>query len=562
MKRLFAAFLISISLFTSVSFAYDDIPHDSPYFYAIEYLRRNEVYPETKNFRPDILINKADFVKSLVLLNSPGFKPDKTVKLPFEDTEDHAWYAPYFDEAINLGILTDRDIKAEPYRKLSLFEALELLFHSKSIPIPKTYVGTVPYTDVAKNKRVTPLIMRALEFDIVEPERPDYFGIYRKITRAKAAHMIYKMDLVDLMSPSFESSRLNEYDSRLKKIINSWDLLNSSHLFRDTFDADKLADAAIKAMAEAVDDPYTVYLNSEENSLYSDDLDGEIEGIGAFIGVEDDGSIIIVSPIIDSPAFNAGIKAGDIILKVDDFDAVGAPLNETVSKIKGPKGTTVELTLSRNGQRLTISVVRDVISIDSLEYEVIENGTIMYVELMQFNQNAPNEFMDVVHIISGNPDIKGMILDVRDNPGGLLESSNRILNYLLPAESEVVSIVYNSFTFTQYSTGLGDLADLPMVVLINKGSASASEIVAGALKDHKIATVIGETSFGKGTVQELNYFGDNSSLKLTVAKWLTPNGHDLNENGVTPDIEVINGTATTTDNQFQRAIMELRKKIR
>ena len=561
LKTLLISAIISISLFNTSAVAYDDVPHTSPYYYSIEYLRRNDVFKETRLFRPDIIISKVEFIKYLVLLNNPDFRTGTSVKLPYADTTDTSWYAPYLDEAINLGILSGDEGNMYPYNKITVLEALELLFHSRQIPIPRRYVGPVPYTDVERNTRAQPIVMRSIELGVVTPERPDYFGLYKRLSRANAAHMIYKMDLVDLRESGSGSAAMPSYDPELQKVIQSWELINSNYVHRDDIDSGNLADSAIRSMVEALEDPYSVFMDESENQAFGDEFDGEIEGIGAFIAIDDDGKITIVSPIKDSPAEAAGIKPGDVILKVDDFDTEGANLYETVERIKGPKGTKVSLTLGRDGREVVIEVVRDVINIYSLEHEVVSNGNIMHINLLNFNQNAVDDFKTLAQTITQNSNIKGIILDMRNNPGGLLDVSIGILGFFEPANSVAVQIKYSYFNFSQYTVGDGELKDYPMVVLVNKGSASASEIVAGALKEYDVATVIGETTFGKGTVQEINYFSDYSSIKLTGAEWLTPLGVSIHKNGIDPDIEVIDEVDDETDLQLNRAISELKKMM-
>jgi carboxyl-terminal processing protease len=229
--------------------------------------------------------------------------------------------------------------------------------------------------------------------------------------------------------------------------------------------------------------------------------------------------------------------------------------------IKGPKGTTVKITVKREGSIKEIDIVRDVVKIDALKYEIVDGGKVMLVKIYQFGSTAPEEFQSVVEIMQNNPDIKGLIIDVRDNPGGLLDAVDRIMNFLFKPETAVVNIEYNYFSYSQYSSGKGELAGFPMVVLINKGSASASEILAGALKDYGAAKIIGETSFGKGSVQEVNYFPDNSSLKLTIAKWLTPLNNTIDKTGITPDITVTDLPSTVADEQMDRALIEINKLI-
>lgn len=560
-KKFTICLVISVSLLNTAVFAYDDVPSTSQYYYSVEYLRRNKVVPETKNFQPDIIISRAEFIKYLVLLNSPKFEPAEKINLPFKDTMNNAWYAPYFDEAIVLGIIDKNISNIYPYNDLTVVEAIELLFHSKSIPIPKKHVGTITYNDVKLNKDSQAMVMRAEELGIIKPERQDYFGIYKKVSRILAADMIFNMDMLSLKSPDKSSASLKSLNPNLQKIITSWDIINSNFVDKEKIDQTKLSDSAIRALVKTLDDPYSSYMDASENQIFTDDLDGEFEGIGAYVAIDEKGQITIVAPIKDTPADKAGIKAGDVIKKVDDFDTKDKTLNETVNRIKGKKGTKVKLTLERDGNTIMIEVTRGVISVKSLEYNTVGNGDIMYIKVISFNDSADKEFRGVVDIITKNPKIKGVILDFRQNPGGLLNIAIDMLNHLLPKGSTAVQIKYNYYSVSQYTTGNGELSKYPMTLLVDKGSASASEIVAGALKDYGIAKVIGKTTFGKGTVQELSYFTDKSSLKLTIAKWLTSKGNSIDGNGIKPDIEVNQGTGTTEDYQLNRAITEVNSQI-
>jgi len=563
-KRFLSAFLISLMVLTSGAFAYVDVERTSPYYYAIEYLRRNDVFKDGGLFRPNVIISRSEFIKYLVKLNNPDFKPRSvTPNLPFTDTKNSTPYAPYFQEAIRLGILDTRDTTVKPYSKITVFEALTLLFHSRTIPIPRRWVGPIPYKDVEKNKSITPLIMRSIQLGIVEPQSADKFGVYRRLNKAQAAHIIYRMDLVDLRTnnATAPSTSTLTADPHLQKIISVWQIIQSSYINKNDINFAELTDATLRSLIEALDDPYSSYLDQEENAAFNDDLDGQIEGIGAYIDQNEKGEVTIVAPIKDSPAFHAGVKSGDVILKIDGKSAKDISLHEAVGRIKGPKGTKVTLTLRRNGMTLDITITRDLVTINALEYEFIENGTIIHVKLFQFSGNLIDQFQEVADITDNNAQVKGMILDLRDNPGGLLSASVNLMGYFLERQTPVVSIEYSFFNNTQYARGRAQLKDIPLVVLINKGSASASEIVAGAIQDHKRGKVIGETSFGKGTVQEINYFPDNSSLKLTVARWLTPNKKSIAGNGIRPDIVITNPTASTIDHQLNRAIVELKKQF-
>lgn len=556
-------FVFAFTINSSAIFAYDDVDSSSPYFYSIEYLRRNNVFPTKKLFNPENDVTIASFIKYLVLLNDPEFKKEKhdNIKLPYKDTRDNAWYAPYFDDALKLGILTDDENFIYPYKKLNVIDALKLLFNSRGIPVPRKYVGRIPYKDLAKRFSIQGLVMRAIDLGIVKPKQNDFFSLYRKLSRQEAAFMIYKMDLISFRPPKESTSNAQVDNEHLKKIINAWNLITSNYVDPVNIDEEVLSDSAISAMVNSLGDPYSVYYSIKESKMFNDDFDGEFEGIGAYIGLNKEKKIMIVSPIKNSPADKAGIKAGDLIKAVDDVDMTSATLEEVVSKIKGPEDSEVKITVIRNGKTIDIKVIRSKITIDAIEYKFISDD-IVYIKLLNFNENAFTELKDLSEVISSNPKVKGIILDVRNNPGGLLNVAVNMLGLFLEKGSTAVNIKYNLYNYAKYTSGDGILKDYPLVVLINSASASASEILAGALSEIGGDKIIGETSYGKGTVQEINYFGDSSSLKITVAKWLTPNLFSIQGNGIEPDITVLNSKNSKTDRQLDRAISELRKLFR
>ncbi|MFH0820584.1 MAG: S41 family peptidase, partial [Candidatus Peregrinibacteria bacterium] len=501
-KKILFAVLVSVSLLSAHASAYVDVPSTSPYYNGVEYLRRAGVLSDkTEYFKPDLVISRAEFIRYLVQFNNREFVPKPTAKLPFEDVTSNGWYASYFEEAINLGILTDREKKVRPYDKLRMTEALELVFHSRSIPIPKVYKGEIPYQDVKRNSQYGPLVMRALQLQIVKPQSEQTFGLFKRLTKAQAVDLIYQMEQITVAPPTFVEEptiqKKGAADFSLSKIETSWKLLNKNYYDPEKLDPKKQGDAALKSMMESLGDPYSVYLDEDASASFSDDLDGEIEGIGAMVGFNDLKELSIIAPLADSPAAKAGLKSGDVIRLVGGVDVKGMPLEKAVALIKGPKGTSVILNIERNGTPMEFNITRAAITIKSIESE-LKNGNILYIHLFQFSQTAPQEFLERVQQLKTNPQIKGIILDLRDDPGGLLDVALAILNHFLKPESAAVQVQYNSFKYTQYATGNGNLASYPLVTLINKGSASASEIVAGALKDYGIGKVMGETSFGKG----------------------------------------------------------------
>lgn len=337
---------------------------------------------------------------------------------------------------------------------------------------------------------------------------------------------------------------------------NVWDKINKKYADKKKIDWQKMYYGAIKGMVSALDDPYTFFLTPEENKQSKNDLQGKFEGIGAQLGLKNN-RIIVIAPLKNSPAEKAGIKAGDFINAVDDKKTIGWTLNYAVSKIRGPKGTKVKLTLERNNKELSVEIIRDQIKVPSIELSYKNN--VVVLKLNQFGENTNDEWDKAVEQIKNqwkNKKIKGMILDLRDNPGGYLESSVYIASEFLPKNRLIVKQESTTnLSVNYYVEREGKLLDIPLVTLINKGSASASEILAGALKDYKRATLVGEKSFGKGSVQEAIDLEKGAGLHITVAKWVLPKGDWINEKGIEPDIKIENkieeGNTLTEENDLQ-----------
>ncbi|MFA5820512.1 MAG: S41 family peptidase [Candidatus Gracilibacteria bacterium] len=320
-----------------------------------------------------------------------------------------------------------------------------------------------------------------------------------------------------------------------------WNSVAEKYIDENAVEKEKMVYGAIKGMVNALDDPYTVFMDPEESREFSDSLEGTLEGIGAELSVEDK-NIVIVSPIKDSPAERAGLLPGDIIYKINDELAGDMTLFEAIGKIRGQKGTTVNLTIIRENvdRPIEVSIVRESIELESVTVEELDNG-ITYLSVNQFNEKTLDEFNKAISaMILKEP--KGLIIDLRYNGGGYLDAAVDMLSFLLPSNTEAVKLRERQAVGTKdktlYTNGNPKLLNVPLVVLVNEGSASASEILAGAIQDNKRGGVMGTQSFGKGTVQEVASFEDGSSIRITIAKWLTPNGRDINKIGITPDMIV------------------------
>lgn len=325
----------------------------------------------------------------------------------------------------------------------------------------------------------------------------------------------------------------------------AWDKVEEKFIDKSKLDPNKMVYGAIKGMVSALEDPYTFFLTPEENKMTKSDLEGKFEGIGAQLGLKNN-RVIVVAPLKNSPAEKSGIKAGDVITKVDDQPTKDWTLPQAVSKIRGTKGTKVKLTLERNSKELDVEIVRGEIKVESVElqYETLKGKKISHIKLNQFGDNTHSEWGKVIDQVSEDwrkKVISGIVLDLRDNPGGYLEGSVYVASEFLPKGKLVVKQESSISESTDYFVERdGKLKEVPLVILINKGSASASEILAGSLRDYKRAKLVGEKTFGKGSVQEaLNLSGD-AGLHITVAKWILPNGDWINGKGIEPEIKVEN----------------------
>ncbi len=372
----------------------------------------------------------------------------------------------------------------------------------------------------------------------------------------------YKNRLNILLQPAnFSKSSSGQSDINFDLFWEAWTKLQERYVDQKKIDPKIMYYGAIKGMVASVDDPYTFFLTPEENKQTKDDLEGKFEGIGAQLGLKDD-RIVIIAPLKKSPAENAGVKAGDFINKVDGVSTKNWTLSQAVSKIRGTKNTKVKLTLQRIDKEFEVTIVRQQIIVSSVELSFDKNVAIL--KLNQFGDNTNNEWNTAVDEIKNkwlNKQIKGLVLDLRDNPGGYLESSVYLASEFVPLGKMVVKQEATLYGDKEYMVSrVGKLQDIPLSVLINKGSASASEILAGALRDYKRAQLVGEKSFGKGSVQEALDLKEGAGLHVTVAKWILPNGDWINSKGIEPDIKIVNeikeGNTITpeTDKQLEKAI--------
>ncbi len=362
--------------------------------------------------------------------------------------------------------------------------------------------------------------------------------------------------------PAIQPSIANEQSltTGFERVEEVWQLLEQQHINRSDLDSDKISEAAIRGILESLDDPYASFLDAEQFSMESQDVHGSFEGIGAHVGILDE-KITIIAPMPDSPAEKAGIRSGDIILGINGDSTADTTLLEAVSKIRGEKGTTVDLLILHANEPIpvTITVRRGVIQIDSVTFQLMPND-IGYIHISNFTESTKSEVEGALREFEEETTSGALILDLRNNPGGLLNSVVDVTSLFIDDGLVLYEIDGSGARKDWPVRNNRRKQDYPMVVLINQFSASASEVLCGALMDHERATIIGTKSFGKGSVNILRSLSDGSGIYFTVAHWFTPKGTLIEGSGIEPDVVVDISPDTLNDIQIEKALEILNQK--
>lgn len=444
-----------------------------------------------------------------------------------------------------------------------------------------------------------PLADQADAWDLLDPLTPGYFGWNRTLTSAELSHMLESvnthLDLPLAFPPATplppqnsprprtvqprlrngetpsktidieffidSGSRVRALDLPKNDLLTSlWGLVQAKYLYLDRVDEVEMGYSLAEKLMGLLGDPYSTFMRPSSAQSFKDQLQGKLSGIGAQVELHPEGGVLVVTPLVGSPALQAGVSPGDRIISVNGETVVGLTLQQGVEKIRGPVGTTVELTIERSGGTITIKVVRAEITLP--EIEVTEQDGVTVIKLYQFGERTIRELRPLLEDAMKQKPI-GVVLDLRNNPGGLLDGAVSVLGHFVPEGTVVAKIRSRNSTRQELSdTSPVIPPTLPVVVIVNKGSASASEIVAGALQDLKRATVLGVQSYGKGTVQEVTQFDSGESMKLTTGEWLTPDGRSIEKLGITPDILMEEEKPGARDAYLLRAIELIKMKAR
>lgn len=360
---------------------------------------------------------------------------------------------------------------------------------------------------------------------------------------------------------SYASGKVTEKEVS-KKLNKLNALIDKYYLYEDEIDTDKLAEGIYSGYTSALGDKYTVYYDEDETKVLMESTSGTFSGVGATLTKDaDTGYATIVNVYEDSPAEKAGLKAGDILEKIDDHEVGDEQLDTVVSWIKGEKGTEVKITVLRDGEELELTATRDTIEVKTVSYEMKENQ-IGYIRVSEFDTVTYDQFKEALDDLE-NQGMQGLIVDLRNNPGGSLDTVTNMLRLLLP-EGTIVSTKDKNGKKDEITCDGTHEFKKPMAVLVNQYSASASEIFSGAVQDYGTAKIVGVTTYGKGVVQQLMDLGDGTCLKVTIAEYYTPNGRSINGKGVEPDVEVeyqYDEENPKADNQLDQALSTVQEEI-
>lgn len=488
------------------------------------------------------VVTRGDFIRAAVqLLKMENMAVDQTKELPFrrvaKGLEKYVRVANEKNalESFGYDLLLAQGIT----RGQALRVLVNLTGYDTAVP--------VSFSDVQVGTPDERAVRVAVGRNWMSPIRDNLFGVRRMLTGSDARLLLRKVVGEEDVYQQVESNdtatiRVN-YSSNERlmnlpktQILESiWSMIEREFLFTDQIDTDEAAFNAAEGLVNSLGDKYTTFMRPAKSKQFQSQINGEVTGIGAQVE-HIDGILTIVTPIVGSPAEAAGLKPGDQILRVNGASLASLGFLEAVELVRGPKGSEVLLTIRRNGIEMEFSVVRDSISIP--EDKISWQDNILVLQLTQFGRITQDSLRTQMEdMMKKSP--KGIVLDLRNNPGGLLSAANKVVSVFTPKGTTVVRIKTRKdeseeVTFEEQIVP----NNIPVVLLINEGSASASEIVAGALQDLGRATLVGSKTFGKGTVQQVLQFNDQSSLKMTIAEWFTPKKRKINGMGINPDIEV------------------------
>jgi C-terminal peptidase prc len=543
------ALLLFAASSSSVFASYDDVPVSHENYKGVSYVELQGGSDGATNFRPDDKITRAELFKIVFKVFGESTE-NVRVSSTFTDVDKNAWYAPYSELAIKFDLISTEKKLFEADKNVSKIEAMKILYRIYGIaaPVLSTNQKVQIFKDISEDHPYNSFIQRAINLEIYEDNANKMFYPYQEMTRGDFVDMLFLFDQWYTNTSIYASTDISEvYKAEILQDI--WKKVMSNFYLEEGSEIDKevLFQAMVKGMLQSLGDPYTMYIGSEDSGALVQHLTGDFEGIGAYL-LQDEktGKVYISSFVAGSNAPEVGLEAGDEIEEVDGISIIGISYNEIISRIKGPAGTKVTLKIRRGNSSHSYIVERRALKTVIEEGEIVEDD-IWYIDINLFSDTSFIEVTEILRDLESQvPDPSGIVFDLRSNGGGYLNSALSIAGHFVPNSEPMIQLDYGSYVETINNSGKGEYNGIPLFVLIDGYSASASEILAAALHEEAGATLIGQTSFGKGSAQKLTQYWDGSILKITIAHWLSPNGNTIQDVGIEPDIEVT-GTSKTID---------------
>lgn len=501
----------------------------------------------------DEVVTRGDFIRATV--NILGLSLKEGEELPYPRIP--RGLIPYIATAYDKGALDHLGNDLLLGQGITRGDALVLLV--RLMNLKPELPPSRSFRDAPKGTVLGDAVQTAVEHDWMEAFSGSLFGVRRILLGQEARLLLGRLgkDIAPPEQPERIQIRFHLPEPKelpKKDILQAiWDLLNKQFLYEDRIHPEEAAYRAAESIVQSMKDPYTTFMRPVSTRNFQTQIDGEVSGIGAQVEYVNE-ILTILSPLPGSPAAAAGLKPGDQIILVDGETVIGIGFLEGVEKVRGPKGSSVKLRIRRNGFDFDVTVTRDTVKVP--EIKISRQGDVAVVQLVQFGRAVDNELRSsLMEIQKQKP--KGIILDLRNNPGGLLHAAQSVLSNFLPLGNTFAIIKTRGEEVRELTDASPTIdRETPLVVLVNGGSASASEIVAGALQDTKRAKLVGEKTFGKGTVQQVIEFNDGSSIKMTIAEWFTPDARKIDGLGIKPDFAVAN--TDSRDEQMLKALDLLR----
>jgi carboxyl-terminal processing protease len=552
MKKQLTLLSVVLGLFWSSSLAnasYTDVPDDSPYKEGVDYLELLGALDDSDTFRPTANLTKAEFYKILFTVFQDEVPSGKTT---FADVPTDAWFAPYAHLAQNNGL--EEENTFGPMQKLNKIDAMKKLLTAYGVAggiIPWSYRTTL-FSDVPSVHPYYSVIARLVNEGILiaDPETP--LDPFKKLTRGDFANLLLDFEKWQMYKQEVAASDFYKSDI----FANIWNqIMENYYLPSDqAINPDALFNAAVKGMLDSLGDPFTTYFTPDQSNEFSNTLSGSFEGIGAYVNQDENtGEFFFSGFVPDSPAANSGLEEDDVILAIDGISTSTMSIEEVISRIKGADQTEVTITVKRGEETYNYNIIRSSIQITTVSGKTIDKS-IWYIDIDIFGSSTGTDYLNTIRELKTSvPEPKAIILDLRSNGGGYINTANQIAGDYMHQYTTVVTLDYGDYSQDIVNASEGIYADLPLYILVNEKTASASEILTQDLKEESGAIVIGTQTYGKGSAQTLTQYWDGSELKITIAHWLSSHGTSINGVGVTPDITIQSDAEAGVDPWLQAA---------